>query len=43
MDIAYSLYNKPVLYGDPAPNYQKAYEMVFDLEPDDIFMVVGCS
>ena len=24
MDIAYSLYNKPVLYGDPAPNYQKA-------------------
>ena len=26
MDIAYSLYNKPVLYGDPAPNYQKAYE-----------------
>lgn len=23
MDIAYSLYNKPVLYGDPAPNYQK--------------------
>ncbi len=43
MDIAYSLYNKPVLYGDPAPNYQKAYEMVYDLNPDDIFIVVGCS
>ena len=43
MDIAYSLYNKPVLYGDPAPNYQKAYEMVYDLEVNDIFIVVGCS
>ena len=41
MDKAYSLYNKPVLYGDPAPNYQKAYEMVYDLEPDDVF--IGCS
>lgn len=43
MDIAYRLYDKPVLYGDPAPNYQKAYEMVYDLEPGDIFLVVGCS
>lgn len=43
MDIAYSLYNKPVLYGDPAPYYQKAYEMVYDLDPDDIFIVIGCS
>lgn len=43
MDKAYSLYNKPVLYGDPAPNYQKAYEMVYDLEPDDVFLVIGCS
>lgn len=43
MDIAYSLYNKPVLYGDPAPNYQKAYEMVYKLQPGDIFLVVGCS
>ena len=30
MDKAWSLYNKPVLYGDPAPNYQRAYEMVYD-------------
>lgn len=43
MDIAYTLYNKPVLYGDMAPNYQKAYEMVYDLEPGDILMVIGCS
>lgn len=43
MDIAYRLYNKPVLYGDPAPNYQKAYEMCYDLEPEDIFIVIGCS
>lgn len=43
MDIAYSLYNKPVLYGDPAPNYQKAYAMVDNLEIGDIFMVIGCS
>lgn len=43
MDIAYSLYDKPVLYGDPAPNYQKGYEMVYELEPGDIFLVIGCS
>lgn len=43
MDIAYSLYNKPVLYGDPAPNYSKAYNMVYSLEPGDIFLVIGCS
>lgn len=43
MDKAWSLYNKPVLYGDPAPNYQKAYEMVYSLEANDIFIVVGCS
>lgn len=43
MDTAWSLYNKPVLYGDPAPNYQKAYEMVYDLTLDDVFIVIGCS
>ena len=43
MDIAWSLYNKPVLYGDPAPNYAKAYEMIYDLKPGDIFLVIGCS
>ena len=43
MDIAWSLYNKPVLYGDPAPNYQTAYEMIYDLKPGDLFIVIGCS
>lgn len=41
--MTYSLYNKSVLYGDPAPNYQKGYELVYTLEPEDIFLVVGCS
>lgn len=43
MDQAYSLYNKPVLYGDPAPNYQKAYQMVEKLKSGDVFLVIGCS
>ena len=43
MDIAWSLYNKPVLYGDPAPNYGKAYEMILNMEKGDVLMVVGCS
>lgn len=43
IDMARSLYNKPVLYGDPAPNYQKAYEMVYSLKVNDIFLVIGCS
>lgn len=41
--IAWSLYNKPVLYGDPAPNYAKAYNLVYDLDPGDVFLVIGCS
>lgn len=43
MDKAWALYNKPVLYGDPAPNYAKAYEMVAELKPGDVFLVIGCS
>lgn len=43
MDIAYSLYNKPVLYGDPAPNYQLAFQLVYSLNQDDIFLVIGAS
>ena len=43
LSIAWSLLNKPVLYGDPAPNYQKAYEMVGALKKNDIFIVIGCS
>ena len=43
MEKAHTLYNKPVLYGDPAPNYQRAYEMVHYLNPGDVLMVIGCS
>lgn len=43
MDIAYTLYNKPVLYGDPAPNYEKAYYLVNSLTKEDYFIVIGCS
>ena len=43
MDHAWQLYNKPVLYGDPAPNYQKAYEAVFALGAGDVLLVIGCS
>lgn len=43
MHIAYSLDDKPVLYGDSAPNYQKGYELVYSLQPGDVFLVIGCS
>lgn len=43
MDKAWALYNKPVLYGDPAPNYGKAYERTAELKPGDVFLVIGCS
>ena len=43
LEIAYSLYNKPVLYGDPAPQYQQAYHMVSSLNKGDILIVIGCS
>lgn len=35
--------NKIVLYGDPAPNYQMAYDLVDLLRCGDIFLVVGAS
>lgn len=43
LDKAYLLYNKPVLYGDSAPNYEKAYRIVARLQPGDVFLVIGCS
>ncbi|RIY37485.1 SIR2 family NAD-dependent protein deacylase [Psittacicella gerlachiana] len=43
LEYAYSLYNKPVLYGDPAPNYERAYDWVANLDANDIFIVIGCS
>ncbi len=43
LDHAYLLYNKPVLYGDEAPNYMKAYQIVANLYPGDVLLVIGCS
>ena len=37
------LFNKPVLYGDPAPNYSKAYRMVDQLGEKDTLLVIGAS
>lgn len=37
------LFNKPVLYGDPAPNYPKAYQMVDQLKSSDTLLVIGAS
>lgn len=37
------LYNTPVLYEDPAPMYQKGYDWIWLLEPNDIFLVIGAS
>ncbi|CAM3700793.1 Sir2 family NAD-dependent protein deacetylase [Erysipelothrix urinaevulpis] len=42
-EYAELLYNKPVLYGDPAPNYHKAYEKVMELKENDTFLIVGAS
>lgn len=41
--LADQLFNKPVLYGDPAPNYPKAYQMVNRLKAGDTLLVVGAS
>lgn len=43
LEIADQLSNKPVLYGDPAPNYQKAYEQIYQLNPGDTLLVIGAS
>ena len=37
------LFNQPVLYGDPAPNYQKAYQLVNQLQSGDTLLVIGAS
>lgn len=37
------LYNKPVLYGDPAPNYYRGLEEVMTLEEGDVLLVIGAS
>ena len=42
-EIADTLYNKPVLYGDPAPNYYKAYQKVMELGEGDTLLIIGDS
>ena len=42
-EIADQLFNKPVLYGDPAPNYHKAIRKVMSLKEGDILLVIGAS
>lgn len=37
------LYNAPVLYEDPAPMYQDAYDLISGLTFGDILLVVGAS
>lgn len=37
------LYNAPVLYGDPAPEYAKAYDFIYGLRSGDILLVIGAS
>ena len=32
-----------MLYGDPAPNYQKAYSFVDAMRSKDILLVIGAS
>ena len=43
MHLAHKLLNKPVLYGDPAPNYYVAEKMICDAEPGSILLVIGAS
>lgn len=32
-----------VLYGDPAPRYQEAFDLVTQLQPGDTFLIIGTS
>lgn len=43
LSYADQLFNKPVLYGDPAPNYHKAYQKISNLKEGDTLLVIGAS
>ena len=43
LDICHTLYNKPVLYGDMAPNYEVAMQKILTLTEDDALLVIGAS
>lgn len=38
-----NLENRPVLYGEPAPNYQKGIDLINTMEKDDILLIIGAS
>ena len=37
------LFNKPVLYGDLAPNYSKAFSLLSTLKEGDTLLIIGAS
>ena len=41
--ICDQLVGVPVLYGDPAPNYAKAYDIIYGLSENDTLLIVGAS
>lgn len=43
LDYCETLYNKPVLYSDRAPNYPLAIEKVLELKEGDVLLVIGAS
>lgn len=43
LEYCNTLYDAPVLYGDLAPNYQKAYDVVKNLKAGDTLLVIGVS
>lgn len=43
LKCAHTLFNKPVLYGDMAPNYYKAIQKVQSLQESDVLLVIGAS
>lgn len=43
LNIADKLRNQPVLYGDAAPNYEIAFNMISKLGHKDLLIVVGAS
>lgn len=42
-DTLSQLFNKPVLYGDPAPLYDKARRLVLSIDENGFFITIGTS
>lgn len=43
LDNACLLVGKPILYGDIAPSYKKALDLVSELGKGDVFLIIGAS